>query len=129
MTAASVASGYGNRHDYRVELLARRNRVTVRAGDLVIADSTRTILVDEQDHGLVFYVPEADVLAGMLTIVPRKSSFCPYKGEATYFALTNDPERPVAWRYGKPFAQVAAIAGHIAFYHDRISLTVGAALD
>ena len=34
-------SGYQNRHDYRVELLARRNRVIVRAGGDVIADIFR----------------------------------------------------------------------------------------
>lgn len=120
-------SGYQNRHDYRVELLARRNRVMVRAGGDIIADSMRTILLDEQDHALVFYVPEADVAADALVVVPGKSSFCPYKGHATYLALATDPSRAIAWRYDEPFAQVAAIAGHVAFYHDRVDLTVGAA--
>lgn len=120
-------SGYQRRHDYRVELLARRNRVTVRAGESVIADSTRTILVDEQDHALVFYIPAADIATDALVVVPGESTYCPYKGQATYLALATDPGRPVAWRYDDPFTQVAAIAGHVAFYHDRVNLTVGAA--
>jgi uncharacterized protein (DUF427 family) len=47
-------SGFVARPDYRVEVLARRNRVTVSFDGEVLADSVRTLLVDEQDHGLVF---------------------------------------------------------------------------
>ena len=54
-------SGFEDRPDYRVDLLARRNRITVTADGEVLADSTRCLLVDEQDHGLVFYFPPDDV--------------------------------------------------------------------
>lgn len=127
--SATAPSGYRSRHDYRVELLARCNRVTVRAGDRIIADSSRTILVDEQDHALVFYIPDADVSTTALIAIPGKSTYCPYKGTATYLALTSVPSRPIAWRYDAPFAQVASLAGHVAFYHDRVDLRVAAASD
>ena len=55
-------SGYVERPDYRVDVLRRRNLVTVRAGDTVIARSESPLVVDEQDHGVVFYLPEADVV-------------------------------------------------------------------
>jgi uncharacterized protein (DUF427 family) len=90
-------SGYLERHDYRVDLLARRTRVTVRAGDRVIADSKRTILVDEQNHALVF------ARRGHRA---RQDEHLPYKGEATYLALAETPEVPIAWRYDRPFRQV-----------------------
>jgi uncharacterized protein (DUF427 family) len=89
------------------------------------ADSSRTILVDELDHGIVFYLPAADIVSGALVPVPGKTSICPYKGEATYLALAGAPEIPVAWRYDRPFAQVAALEDHVAFYQDRVALTVG----
>ena len=54
-------SGFDARPDYRVDILARRNRVTVSVDGEVLADSRRTLLVDEQDHGLVFYFPPDDV--------------------------------------------------------------------
>ncbi len=54
-------SGFVDRPDYRVDIMARRNRVTVSIGDDVLADSERCLLVDEQDHGLVFYFPPEDV--------------------------------------------------------------------
>ena len=43
-------SAFAGRPDYRVDILARRNRVTVSAGEQLLADSQRTLLVDEQDH-------------------------------------------------------------------------------
>ncbi|MFG3620414.1 DUF427 domain-containing protein [Nocardia sp. NPDC047654] len=76
-------SGFAARPDYRVDVHARRNLVTVEFGDRMVAESTRALLVDEQDHGLVFYLPRADVLVPL----PRAeglSTVCPFKGVATY---------------------------------------------
>ena len=118
-------SGYLERPDYRVDLLRRRNRVTVRSGDVVLAESTAGILVDEQDHGLVFYLPEADV--NFAALAPTDdSSRCPYKGVAHYWRLADGSE-PVAWGYRDPYPQVSAIVGHVGFYQDRVSVELGVA--
>ena len=116
-------SGYVDRPDYRVDLLRRRNLVTVRAGERVIARTTSPLLVDEQDHGLVCYVPEADVDLTQL-VATDDSSRCPYKGQASYWRLV-DGDQPVAWTYRDPYPQVAQLAGHIAFYQDRVSVELG----
>ena len=79
-------SGYVVRPDYRVDILARRNRVTVTVDGEVLADSERTLLVDEQDHGLVFYFPPDDVRLGRF-VADDRTSRCPYKGTATYRRL------------------------------------------
>lgn len=118
-------SGYLERPDYRVDLLPRRNRVTVHAGATLVAASERTILVDEQGHGLVFYFPPAAILAGTLVAIDAAPTFCPYKGEASYFALCGTTAS-IAWSYATPFVEVAAIAGHIAFYQDRVTLSLAA---
>lgn len=120
-------SGYEVRPDYRVDLLRRRNHVTAKVGDIELASTRGAILVDEQDHGLVFYIPAGDVSLERLTPMAGRSSHCPYKGEARYFALPDDPTRPIAWCYDQPYVQVAAIAGHFAFYQDRVILVVGIA--
>jgi uncharacterized protein (DUF427 family) len=121
----SEPSGFVSRPDYRVDLLRRRNLVTVRAGDRVIAHTECPLVVDEQDHGLVVYVPDADVDFTQLTPTDD-SSRCPYKGNATYWRLTDGTE-PVAWAYNEPYPQVAQIAGHIGFYQDRLSVEIGVA--
>lgn len=124
-------SGYDERPDYRVDLLPRRNRVVARSGDLVLADTSRPLLVDEQDHGLVFYFPRDDVRLDLLR--PTDSvSYCPFKGRASYWALASEWDGAgegddVAWAYQEPYPEVARLAGHIAFYQDRVDVTVGVA--
>jgi uncharacterized protein (DUF427 family) len=118
-------SGYVERPDYRVDILARRNLVTVRAGDRVLARTESPLLVDEQDHGVVFYLPEADVDFDQLVAMDQ-SSRCPYKGNASYWRLA-DGEQPVAWTYREPYPQAARIAGYVAFYQDRVSVEIGVA--
>ncbi|HVY09744.1 MAG TPA: DUF427 domain-containing protein [Mycobacteriales bacterium] len=118
-------SGYVERPDYRVDVLRRRNLVTVRAGDTVIARSESPLVVDEQDHGFVFYLPEADVDLTHLVEIDYVTR-CPYKGYASHWRLA-DGSDPVAWTYRDPYPQVAQIAGHIAFYQDRVSVEVGVA--
>ena len=57
----------------------------------------------------------------------EQHTWCPYKGEASYFDIV-DPEEtdlPAAvWYYDDPFPAVADIKGHIAFYTDRVTVTV-----
>ena len=113
------ASGYERYPGYRIDLLPQRGRVTALAGERILASSTRAILLEEQDHEPVVYFPAEDVVFEALTVVPRKTTFCPFKGEASYFALADRPAGPVAWTYLDPFPQVAAIGGYIAFYQER----------
>ena len=118
-------SGYVERPDYIVDLLRRRNRFEARAGDQLLASSERCIVVDEQDHGLVVYFPRADV--DLQQLEPReRTSRCPYKGTATYWGLPGQ-DGEVGWTYEEPYPEVAGIAGHVAFFQDRVSVTIGVA--
>ena len=127
MSAADEPPGYAERYDYRVDILRRLNRVTATLDGVVLAQSRRTLLVDEQDHGLVFYFPRQDVRLDLLTAMPDRSSRCPYKGDASYWAHADRPEEPVAWSYENPYPEVAPIKGCIAFYQDRVTVSVGTA--
>ena len=118
-------SGYVDRPDYRVDLLQRRNRFEARAGDVVLAASEQCIVVDEQDHGLVVYFPRADVDLARFEPSDRTSR-CPFKGTATYWRLPGRPDE-VAWTYDDPYPEVARLAGYIAFYQDRVAVTIGVA--
>lgn len=125
-TAPSSAppSGFDQRFDYRVDILARRNEITVSTGGVELARSNRSLLVDEQDHALVFYLPRGDVRMDLLAPTDR-DSVCPYKGTATNWRLADGDDALIAWTYEHPIAQVARIAGHVGFYQDRVTLTVG----
>jgi uncharacterized protein (DUF427 family) len=91
----------------------------------VIARTTSPLLVDEQDHGIVVYVPEADVDFTLLAEIDHTTR-CPYKGYASHWRLA-DGEEPVAWAYRDPYPQVAQILGHLAFYQDRVTVEIGVA--
>lgn len=122
-----LVSGYIDRPDYRVDLLSRTNRVVARLGGQVIAESDRAVVVDEQGHALVWYFHPDDVRLDLLAAVAAKTSICPFKGEATYFAAADDATAtPIGWTYAQPFVQVAALGGYIAFYQDRVAITVAA---
>ena len=49
---------------------------------------------------------------------------CPYKGEASYYSIRADAgsAENAIWTYEQPLADVAEIAGHMAFYPNRVDL-------
>jgi len=50
------------------------------------------------------------------------STYCPYKGECSYFSLPAGGARSVnsVWSYEQPYESVVAIRDHLAFYPDRV---------
>jgi uncharacterized protein (DUF427 family) len=49
-------------------------------------------------------------------------TYCPYKGESSYYSIPAGGERSVnaVWTYETPYAAVAEIREHLAFYPDRV---------
>jgi len=118
-------SAYADHPGYRVDLLPQSARVRVWQGETLLADSRRTLLVRETAHAEVIYFPEADVRLDLFD-ASAHHSFCPFKGEAHYLSLVR-AERPdpnLVWTYRKPFAEVAGLAGHVAFYAERVRIEV-----
>ena len=124
MSQGDKPSGFAERYDYCVDILRRLNRVTAARDGVVLAESRHTLIVDEQDHGIVFYFPRADVRLDLLEPLAGHTTRCPYKGEALYWALGGEP---VAWSYEEPYPEVGLIKGYVAFYQDRVTVSVGTA--
>ncbi len=119
-------SAFADRPDYRVDIMLRRNRVTVSAGTQRLADSERCLLVDEQDHGLVFYFPPDDVRLDLF-VPDERTSVCPFKGLATYRRFPRGEDDVLIWSYADPFPEVARVAGYVAFFQNSVDLRVGVA--
>ncbi|MDP9094629.1 MAG: DUF427 domain-containing protein [Actinomycetota bacterium] len=100
-------------------------RVIVRVGTTVVADSTRVLGLRESAYPVVQYVPVADVDPALLR-PSSNESYCPFKGEASYYSIvTADAQLTDAvWTYEHPYDAVAPIAGHLAFYADRVDITI-----
>lgn len=97
-------------------------RVEVRIGDAVVADTRAALALREASYPAVLYIPRDDV--DMTQLRPSShNSYCPYKGEAGYFDLPALGAAGVnaVWTYEAPYEAVAEIAGHVAFYPDRVT--------
>ena len=107
--------------DHPITVKATEGRVTVRWNGQVIADTTGALTLEEAGFAPVQYVPLADVKAEVLEPSPHVT-YCPYKGDASYFTLKAASLRIVnaVWTYKEPFEAVASIAGYLAFYPDRV---------
>lgn len=107
--------------DHPITIVDHPNRVRVSVAGRVIAETRAAKLVREGSYPPVFYIPQADLDMSLVEKSDHKT-YCPYKGEASYFSIPAGGERSknAIWSYPAPHAAVAVIAGHVAFYPDRI---------
>ena len=104
--------------DHPITVTRSDAHVVVRAAGQVIAETRRALELREASYPPVFYIPRAD--ADMTLLVRTEhASYCPYKGEAAYFSIRGGAENSV-WSYEAPYAAVAEIGDHLAFYPDRV---------
>ena len=106
-------------HPILIEPSAARVRVTV-AGR-VVADTRAALTLRESDYPAVYYVPRTDVDMSLLERTDHQT-YCPYKGDASYYTITNGGERTknAVWTYEAPYDAVTGIKDHLAFYSDRV---------
>jgi uncharacterized protein (DUF427 family) len=88
----------------------------VHAG-IVVADTTAALRVLETSQPPAFYLPPGDVALGRLS-PGRGSSWCEWKGAATYWHL--DDVADAAWSYTSPTPTFDAIRDHLAFYAQKV---------
>lgn len=107
-----------------ITVTPKPGRVTVTAGGRTIVDTTRALTLKESVYPAVIYVPREDT--DMSALEPSESqSYCPYKGEASYFSIRTDDGllTDAVWSYVSPHDAVPEIAGHLAFYRHRVEIT------
>lgn len=107
--------------DHPISIAPNPKRVRVTLGGEVIAETTRALVLREASYRPVQYIPRADARMALYARTER-STHCPYKGDASYFTVEAGGRRAenAAWSYETPFPAMAAIAGHLAFYPDRV---------
>lgn len=104
-----------------IVIVPHPGRVMVTAGGQVVANSRAALVLREASYPPVLYVPRADADMGLLRR-SETTTYCPYKGECSYFSIPAGGPRATdaAWSYEAPHPAVAAIAGHLAFYPNRV---------
>jgi uncharacterized protein (DUF427 family) len=111
--------------EHPITIAPTDRHVTVRVNGEVVAETDAALTLQESTYPAVQYVPLADVVETAL----RRSdttTYCPFKGEANYYHVTvgGDTVDDVIWFYEQPYAAVAEIAGHVAFYADKADVVV-----
>ena len=107
--------------DHPISIERNTNRVVVSVAGRVIADTRGALTLSEAHYPAVEYIPRKDVDMTLLARSDR-STYCPYKGDASYFSIPLGGERSIdaVWTYETPYAAVAVIKDHLAFYPDRV---------
>jgi uncharacterized protein (DUF427 family) len=114
--------------DHPITVAPTGAHVTVRVNGQVVAESDNALTLQESTYPAVQYIPRDDVVSSALTSSDT-TTYCPYKGDATYFNVTTgsgDTVTDAIWTYEQPYPAVADIAGHVAFYPDKAEITVAA---
>ena len=108
--------------DHPITIARNPRRVVVTAGGKVIADTTAALTLREASYPGVQYIPRGDADLAALERTDHHS-WCPYKGEASYFSIPGiDRGENAIWTYEEPHEAVAEIRDHLAFYPDRVTI-------
>jgi uncharacterized protein (DUF427 family) len=121
ITHRSGASARAGTADHPITIETEAHRLRVKFAGVVVADSTKALVLREANYPPVAYIPRQDANMALLVRTDRKTH-CPYKGEASYYSVQANGQLAdnAVWTYEHPLADVADIAGHLAFYPDRI---------
>jgi uncharacterized protein (DUF427 family) len=106
---------------HRIDIRHTARHLTVHAGDRLIADTTRPLVLFESGFAPRWYVPQADVVGGALAPVNRQT-FCPYKGLCSYYDV--DGVSRAGWSYHEPYREVDRIGDHVSFEPDKVTVTI-----
>ncbi len=107
--------------DHPITIAPNPRRVRILFNGRVVADTVRALTLREATLAPVQYIPRAD--ADMSAFVrTARATHCPYKGDAAYYSLQVDgrASENAVWTYEAPFAAVAEIKDHLAFYPSRV---------
>ena len=107
--------------DHPITVEPNRARVTVTVAGKVIADTRHALTLREAAYPPVQYIPRKDVDMAQLARSDH-ATYCPYKGDAAYYSIEADGRASAnaIWTYETPFPAVGGIAGHLAFYPQRV---------
>jgi uncharacterized protein (DUF427 family) len=95
--------------------------VTIVLGGQVIAQTTQAWRILETTHPPTYYLPRDAFAPGSL-LPSRRTSFCEWKGLASYLTLVGGDrtETDAGWTYPDPTPAYAAIRNHVAVYAGRM---------
>lgn len=107
--------------DHPITIERNGARVRVLFSGRVVADTTKALTLREARYPAVYYIPRADADMSLLRRTDH-TSYCPYKGDASYFTISTDGRDAdnAVWSYEQPYPAMAEIKEYLAFYPNRV---------
>ncbi|XVU20810.1 DUF427 domain-containing protein [Actinoplanes sp. CA-054009] len=107
--------------DHPITITPNPAHIVVTVAGQVVADTRSALTLQESTYPPVAYIPLGDVDQSLLEDSATES-YCPYKGDASYYSIPAGGEKSVdaIWVYRDPRPAVAEIKDHVAFYPDRV---------
>jgi uncharacterized protein (DUF427 family) len=109
----------------RVDVRRSSRHVRVELDGVLLAESRTPHMLFETGLPVRFYLSRADVRMDLLEPSDTRTT-CAYKGCARHFSarVGGELRRDVAWTYLEPLPDSAVIRDLVAFYGERVDLTV-----
>lgn len=114
----------------RVDALRSRRHVRIESHGIVLAETSNPVLLFETGLPTRYYIDRTEVDFAHLAHTDTVTE-CPYKGRTRdYWSIRigDSVQDDLAWSYTFPTRQVLPIAGMIAFYDERVDVTVDGVL-
>ncbi|CAH2396567.1 DUF427 domain-containing protein [Mesorhizobium ventifaucium] len=120
---ANPSLGFQRNPDKVITVEPYIGTVTVRAGDTVIASSTKAKVLTESPYPPALYIPFEDIDFDQLRKT-ESSTHCPFKGDASYWSVLPAAEagQDAMWAYEQPFDEMIEIRHHGAFYPNKVTV-------
>jgi uncharacterized protein (DUF427 family) len=110
----------------RVDAVRSTRRVRVELEGLLLAESASPVMVFETGLPTRYYLNRTELDFAHL-LASDTVTACPYKGRTTgYWSVRMGDElrADLAWRYDFPTRELAPIAGLIAFYNEKVDISL-----
>ena len=107
--------------DHPITIEHNPARIVVSIAGRILAHTREALTLREAAYPPVQYIPRKDVDMALLERTDH-STYCPYKGDCSYFSIPLGGERSVnaVWSYEAPYAAVTPIKDYLAFYPNRV---------
>lgn len=110
---------------HRCDVRDSSRHIRVLIDGEVVAESIRPKLLFETNLPTRYYLPRLDVRNDLL-VATTTSSYCPYKGTASYWSVRvgDRVHADLVWGYHEPMLEMTKIAGLVCFYNEEVDIEV-----
>jgi uncharacterized protein (DUF427 family) len=111
--------------DHPITISPVEGKVRVTVAGRIVAESARTLRLEEKGYPPVYYLPRSDADMSLLGRTTHYT-YCPYKGDCSYYSIPIGGSRSenAVWTYEQPHEAVSGIRDHLAFYPSRVDAIV-----